>query len=236
MDVVEQIRELIVKVENKIKELQNAVNSVLGRIPGWASWVADKIHSAWDTMCAQVDKFWATVTSFSLNMGEPWTLSSTASSWSDNVGGPVSAEVQVAEAGNLATDDAWSGTAADQYRQRISLHKSALDKIKSTLTDGISGVLDTIQKGIWTFWGSLVVALAALVTGIIGAIASTATIFGAPAGPFIAGGAVLVCAAAITGGTLILKSSCQSAKTTLEQKVNDNAAFLDGHWPAGALT
>lgn len=233
---MDEILDLLDTIEAKFTDLQNAVNDVLGRIPGWASWVADRIHEAWDYMCGKAQEFWNWLSNILSNMGDPGRLSSTASTWNSSVGGPVSAEVQVAEAGNLAVDDAWSGTAADSYRQRISLHKTALDKIKTSMTDGISSALDTVKTAIYIFWGAIAVALAALIAGLITAIASTATVFGAPAGPFIAAGAIVVCLTALTVGGFKLKSDCRSARNTLEQKViNESGGFLDGHWPAGAL-
>lgn len=46
-----------------------------------------------------------------------------------------------------------------------------------------------------------------------------------------------VALAAIWGGGTKLKSDCQSARNTLDMKViNESAGFLDGHWPAGAVS
>ncbi len=80
----------------------------------------------------------------------------------------------------------------------------------------------------------LATALAALVIGIIGALASSATIFGLPAAPFIAAGAGLTASAAMITGAEILKSVCASANTTLRQKLNDDSGFHEGHWPPAA--
>jgi hypothetical protein len=161
-------------------------------------------------------------------------LFGTAGAWSDNVGGPVSAQVQSADAGLLSVDDNWDGDAADAYRQTLPLQKSALDKVKSALTDGIAAVLSDVAKGIYVFWGLLVTALAALVVGIIGAVASSATIVGLPAGPFIAAGAGLAASVSVITGAEILKSVCAAADSTLRQKLADNSAFHEGHWPPAA--
>lgn len=233
---MDEILGLLDTIEAKFQELENAVNNVLGMIPGWASWVADRLRDAWNYLCEQATKFWNWLSGILGNMGDPSALTSTASSWSTAVGGTVSGQVQVAEAGNLEVDDTWVGDAADRYRQRISLHKAALDGIKKSMTDGLSSALDTVKSGIFVFWGAVAIALTALVVGLITAIASTATVFGAPAGPFIAAAAILVCLTAMTVGGVKLKSDCQSARTDLDKRISDNSAYLDGHWPKGAVS
>ncbi|MFI7602479.1 hypothetical protein [Actinoplanes sp. NPDC049681] len=124
--------------------------------------------------------------------------------------------------------------AADAYRQTLPLQKAALDKVKATLTDGISSALNDVAKGIITSWIALGSPLAALVGGIIGASGSTATVIGMPAGPFIAAGAALVASAAIIGGAELLKTVCAGANTTLRKKLAENGGFHEGHWPPAA--
>ena len=142
--------------------------------------------------------------------------------------------MQSAEAGLLNVDDKWDGDAADAYRQTLPLQKSALEKVKSSLTDGIASALNDMARGILIFWGGLVTALAALLGGIFGALASTATIIGLPAGPFIAGAAALVACGAMIIAAETLKAVSSSADTSLRQKLADNAGFHDGHWPPAA--
>jgi hypothetical protein len=88
-----------------------------------------------------------------------------------------------------------------------------------------------VAKRIIAFWGGLTVALGALMAGIIGAVASSATVFGLPAAPFIAAGAALAAVGAFYSGGLILESVCSGANSTLRQKLNDNTGYRNGHWP-----
>ncbi|WP_182112486.1 MULTISPECIES: hypothetical protein [unclassified Actinotalea] len=234
---MQQILDLLDEVDQAVHDLADNVNHWLGKIPSWASWVGDKIMDAWNWLMEKAQEFWDNVSFIAQNLGEPGLISSTASSWNTSVGGTVSAQVQVAEAGNLEVDDTWTGSAAQTYAQRISLHKTALDKIKSSMTDGITTALDAVKTGIYVFWAAMVGALLALIAGIVGALASSATIFGIPAGIFIAAGAYGIALGAIWGGGTKLKSDCTSARNTLEQKViNENTGFLNGHWPAGAVS
>ncbi len=143
----------------------------------------------------------------------------------------MSGQVQNADAGSLTVDDNFDGSAATAYKQAVPLQKTALEKIKTTYTDGISTVLSDVGKAIYVFWGALIVALAAFIAGMIAAISSSATIVGLPAGPFIGAGAVLVALGAFAAGSMNLKSAAAAANTSLRQKINDNSGFRDGHWP-----
>lgn len=169
------------------------------------------------------------------NLGSPDTLTATADQWSNTVGANVSARVGMADLGNLAVDDNWSGSAAEQYRQQMPLQKTALQYVKTQFTDGISGALKDVASAIKAFWTVMVSALVVLIGGIITAIGSTASIFSAPAAPFIAAAAVGVFAAAAWGGTEILKSQCAGATTTLTQKLAENTAYPNGTWPKATV-
>jgi hypothetical protein len=229
--LLDEIATVMGRIESKTNELRNSINDKLGLLPGF---LQDKVLSGWNKFCDFMQRVWDNLNAVISNMGSPSALWSTADAWSDWVGGPVSSQVQSADAGLLAADDRWDGDAADAYRQTFPMQKAALEKVKSTLTDGIASALNDVAKGIITFWGGLLTALAALVLGIIGALASSATIFGLPAAPFIAAAAGLTASVAIITGSEILKSACAGANTTLRQKLADNSAFHDGHWPPAA--
>lgn len=231
--LIAEINSTISRIEGKVQELTDSVNSGLSKIPSWAGWIADRVMDGWNWFVDKMNEFWSWLSTIVQNMGSPESLTTTADAWSDQVGAPVSEEVANAEAGSLLVDDSWSGDAADQYTQRLSLQKNALDRVRFTFTDGIGTALKDVATAIHVWWGALVAAMAALVVGIIGAIASSATIFGLPAAPFIAAGAVGVCLAALWGGGEILKSATAGANTLLRQKLSDSSAYPDGRWPAG---
>jgi prophage DNA circulation protein len=223
-----KINEVVSRIESKTTDLQNSINSKMKWLPGP---LQDKVIAGWNKFTGFLQDCWDALAEIFGNMGSPSTLWNTGDSWSNSVGGPVSAQVQSAEAGSLEVDDNWDGSAADRYRQNLPMQKTALEKMKSTFSDGISSALSDVAKGIIAFWGGLIVALGALVTGIITALGSAATIFGLPAAPFIAAAAALVAVGAFLSGGLILKSVCSSANSTLRQKLNDNTGYREGHWP-----
>lgn len=229
--LLDQINAVMSRIDGKTTELQNSINGKLHWLPGG---LQDKVVSGWNTFCGFMRRIWDNLNEIISNMGSLSALWSTADAWSDSVGGPVSSQVQSAEGGLLSVDDNWDGDAADAYRQTLPLQKTALDKVKSSLTDGIASALNDMARGILAFWGGLITALVTLVGGIVGALASTATIVGLPAGPFIAGAAALVASGAMIIGAETLKAVSSSANTTLRQKLADNSGFHNGHWPPAA--
>ncbi|WP_092551118.1 WXG100 family type VII secretion target [Actinoplanes derwentensis] len=225
--LLERINSTISRIDGKTVELQNSINNKLGFIP---EPVQSSIRQGWDDFCAFMERIWENLQIILSNMGSPSALSNAAQAWSDRVGVPVSGQVQAADAGLLTVDDNWDGDAADAYRQMLPLQKAALEKIKMTITDGLATALGQVHLGILVFWSSLAGALVALVIGILGAIASSATILGMPAAPFIAAGAAVTASLSLIVGCETLKGCCTSANTTLRQKFDDSS-FFQKHWP-----
>lgn len=234
-ELIAEISGTIQRIRDTVQTLENAVNSGLSALSFFLGWIADRVRDGWNWFIGKLTSFWNWLTNITSHMGSPDALSATADAWSNTVGGPVSQEVQNADAGALLVDDKWVGDAADLYKQILPMQKSALDKIKSGFADGVSSALSALRTAIFVFWAALIVALAGLIVGLIGAIASADTIIGLPGTPVIAAGAVAFALAACWIGSQNLKSAAASANSQLRQKVNDNSAFLDGHWPPGVL-
>ena len=229
--ILDRINSVMDRIDTKTAELQSGIDAKLKFLPGP---VQNSVVAGWNRFCDFMKRVWDNLNEVISNMGSPSAISETVNAWSDLVGGPVSAQVQSADAGLLEVDTNWDGDAAEAYRQTLPLQKAALDKIKSALTDGIAAALSPVATAIKIFWGALVGALVALAVGIVGALASTATIFGMPAAPVIAAGAALTASVAIIVAAENLKSACDNANGALRQKIADNAAFHDGHWPPAA--
>ncbi|GGN96445.1 hypothetical protein GCM10010112_87700 [Actinoplanes lobatus] len=225
--LLERINSTISRIDGKTVELQNSINDKMGFLPAP---VQARVRQGWDEFCAFMGRIWDNLVAMLSNMGSLSALSTTAQAWSDRVGVPVSGQVQAADAGLLTVDDNWDGDAADAYRQMLPSQKAALEKVKTVLTDGLATALDLVHNGVFLFWTGLAGALVALAVGIVGALASSATIFGVPAAPFIAAGAAVTASVALIIGGETLKRTCTSANTTLRQKFDDTG-FFRGHWP-----
>lgn len=233
--LIQKIQELVTKLQDKFDEFHSKVTNLLSNVPWGLGWLADKLLDAWNAFVDKWNDFWEFYAHMFSNLGSPSGISQVQSNWNSGIGNPVSAEAGNADAGLLMADEHWTGTAASNYRPRAALQKSALQAIKATLADGATTALDQVRAGLVKFYAALIAALGTFIAGIIGALASTATIFGAPAGPFIAGGATLVAGGAFIGGGLLLESDCDAAKNTLQTKLADKTAFPNGAWPTGAL-
>lgn len=236
MDVMEEIRQLAAELQREIDKFVDTVNDTLRRIPDWAGWVRDRLMAAWGDFTDKVAELWQKFDEEMFHPGYPGELSATANQWNTDVGGPVSSQVGTVQAGQLAVDDHWQGSAADKYRQHLSPQASAMDKIKTSLTAGITSALDKMQGAITVFWWAFAGALAALIVGIIGAAASAATVFGLPASPFIGAGACSVFITAIFAAGEHKAREARSANTILIDKMNDLGAFPGGSWPRATLS
>ncbi|MHA3702549.1 hypothetical protein ACXR2U_10220 [Jatrophihabitans sp. YIM 134969] len=232
-DLLAEIDDLWNKLQDKFTSLRDTINRMLDKVPGFLDWIVDRVRDGWNSLCDKMQMVWDRVSYFFGHMGRPWDLSSTADSWSTDVGGKTSNEVTKVDAGLLLVDDNWAGDAADQYKQHIPLQKAALQAIKTTYTDAISAALDKVQMAIYVFWGLCVTAIVTFIGGMIGALSSAATIFGLPAAPFIAVGAALAADAQFAGGAYNLKAQAASANSSLVAKLADNTAFPNGAWPKG---
>ncbi len=235
-DLVQQINELIEKIKGKLDDLLGKVNDFLSWVPWGLGWLADKIKDAWNWLCEKFQEFWDGVTKITTNMGDRDALSATATTWSTSVGGPVSAQKDAVDASAvLKADDTWQGDAAVAYAGKAKQHQTALEKVVTTYVTAMSSALDTVRAGLVKFYMGLITALGALVAGIIAALASSATIFGIPAGIIIAAGAALIAVGAFFTGGELLKSDCTAANNSLTQKMNDNNGFPHESWPSGAV-
>lgn len=233
--LLDRINELIDSLQEKFDSLQDKVNWILGKIPFFLGWLKDKLVDAWNWFVEKWDAFWSAQETLWGNMGDRDALTTTSRAWVDDVGTPVSQHVDTVDRALLQADDHWTGQAADTYFPKAALHKTAMDKVQSTFVTAATGALETVRAGLTKFYTGLITALVAFVGGMIGALASTATILGAPAGPVIAAGAALVAAGAFYTGGLLLKSDCTTAKTTLVNARGNSTGFPKGEWPTGAI-
>lgn len=230
-DVVAEVLTLLDRVRQKADELGDALNAVLRRVPDLLSWIADRIHEGWDEFVGKLKEFFSWCADKLAYAGDPGALEQVRDRWHE-VAASTAALGQRVSAGELATDDSWQGDAADQYRQKIPDQKAAITAFRADFASGITSGVDALRGGIITFWIGVVVAVVALISGIIGALTSTATLFGAPAAPFIAAAAVLAALAAVGGGLLVLNSQASSAAGTIRGAASSGLQS----WPSFALS
>jgi hypothetical protein len=229
--LLEKILDLVRRIEQKITEFYNMVSSKLQSLQGY---LLEKARAGLAKLGEVLREFWAQLRRILGMMGSPSTLQAAAQMWTENVGGPVSGKIQVAEAGALDVDDFWAGRAAEQYGQALPLQKTALEQMKAH-ADAISTALSNVATGIYVFWAGLAAALLAVIAGIVGGVTLTGTVVGIPLGVLAVVAACAGGVAAIAGTTAALHVICTSSASSMDQKFNDNSGYLNGHWPVAAL-
>ncbi|MDR3202303.1 MAG: hypothetical protein LBT54_04125 [Bifidobacteriaceae bacterium] len=228
---IEKVKALVEKIQEKIKQLWEAIKSALSKIPGYLAWIRDRVVDGWNYFTKKMNEAWVWLLDKLAYAGDPIALRKAALQWTTIVGSSAGKAADTLTAGQMAVDDEWEGDGADQYRQKLPDQRSALDSIKTDYAAMSSAGLDTAQHGITVFWGAVVVALAGLVGGIVGAAATSATIFGLPAAPFVAGAGVAVFLAAGVAGVHALTANMSSARLKFESA----ASFGVSAWPSFAM-
>jgi hypothetical protein len=226
-EILLRIERLLESIRRKANELVNTINATLAKVEFF---IGNQVAKATDSFVRLLRSTLDGLDEIVSNMGSPSTLSAHADIWNMQIGAPVVGLVLNADLDQTRADNLWTGDAATAYKDSLPPQKAALSGVK-TVTDGISNALSEMARAIWGFWLALVGGLAALIAGIIAALASSATIVGLPAGPFIAGGAALVFIGAAFVGAMNLKSAAADQNTKLGTKLAD-AGFNKGHWPA----
>lgn len=229
MDVAAETREALEKVQQKMEELTDFVNSVLSKVPDFLGYIVDKFMDAWNWMLEKLGEFWDWFTDKLSYVGNPMVLGGAATGWREDVAGPMANLVRSIDDAQLAADDVWEGFGAEQYRQHLPGQREAMASIAEHFAETVASVLDGLQLAVVAFWAGVVIAVAGLVFGIAAATAEGATIIGIPAIPATVtvaiGGAIVALGAALA----ILNSEAGSARSALAA----TASGIDA-WPAFA--
>ncbi|MFY1617090.1 hypothetical protein [Micromonospora sp. WMMD736] len=231
----QEFRELIAKAEgllrrvhDKATEIVNNVNRILGMVPGF---VGNGIRSGTERLLGLLNNIHRELDKYLGKPGWPPALLSAGNEWADRVGAPVSATAGAADPDLSPILDEWKGAAADAYKRILGPQQKAILAIKKEFSDVIHSALTATAAAIVLWWGSIVVALVALVGGLIAAVGSTATVFGAPAGPVIGVAACLAFLAALATGHATLLGVTAVQDGNLRDKLAEWGAFGGESWP-----
>lgn len=231
-EVVAEITELLERLDRKVAELAAAVSSALRAVPDLLTWVVERVEDGWDEFVRRFREVMLWIGDKLLYAGDPGELTQTRDAWHAEVAAVTSALAERLDAGDLRTDDAWDGAAAEQYRQKVPEQQAAIRAIRDEFTAGITAALDQVRDGIVVFWCGAGAALAALVAGLLGAITATGTVVGLPAAPVLAAAAVLTALASLGGTHAVLASRASSAESTLNGVGSSGLTA----WPSFALS
>lgn len=225
------VSDLIAKIEGLVTKLGQLVHEGLQWLAPHAADLAVAVAGKWKAFVTALDRFWEEVTVTLKLVYAPSHLLALRTAWTQQVGRPVSGEVQTAELKSLLVDNYFVGTAATGYKDMLSMQKAALEKVKANFVDGVAPALTEMVKAVKAYWVTVFAAFAAFAASLVGALTASSTVFGIPAG--LAWGYVGLTAAiaTLTGAGLTLSGAEDGVVTTLQLKL-DYTAYKDGRWPA----
>ena len=167
-DIVAKIKALLEKVRSKVEALASRINSLLSHVPRLLSWVIDKVQELWNKLVAKLSEFWDWFTDKLAYAGNPALLHDTGQRWNTDLGLPSHQRAEDVDSDDLLVDDTWTGTAAEAYKNKIGDQQLALDAVGQSMAATVASALNSVKSGIWAFWAGVVLAVIALVGGIIG--------------------------------------------------------------------
>ena len=230
-DILRRVKEALDEIPKQFQRLVDNINSVLDWLPGW---IMDRIRDALNAVRDFIGKVITEIGKFVTQPGVPWTLWNHGNSWTNDIGGKASNWQDVFTVGSMETDDNWSGSAATAYKNVLPQQQKALGMIKAA-TDEVDDVLTKMSIAIGVAWLAIVSAVVSFVIELTGEAAAAATGAGAPPAAAAAG----VSAAKVWGlvsaslGLLeaFVASTLLPAIKDLNQRVQSNDGFPQGHWP-----
>ncbi|MBZ2195320.1 hypothetical protein [Occultella gossypii] len=220
MHLIDEIVQLILQVQQRWQSFVDTVNRVLSFVPTALQWVLDEINRVWQRVIQMWDDFWAGVNTIIESFGDPAGVSAQSENWISSVATPSGSIASTVTAGQLATDDdSWSGDAATKYKNRATEQHATIAAIGETIATKVVAALDALRTAMFVFYGAIIAAFAALIAGIVGGLASSATIVGIPAGVLIIIAAGGVAVAAILGAGWNLGNTIQTQSNNMRLSI-----------------
>ncbi|HEY7595050.1 MAG TPA: hypothetical protein VH969_17995 [Actinophytocola sp.] len=230
-DILRRVKEALDEIPKQFQRLVDNINSVLDWLPGW---IMDRITDALKAVSDFIGKVLTEIGKFITEPGVPWTLWNHGSSWTDDVGAKASNWQDVFTAGAMETDDNWSGSAANAYKNVLPQQQKALGMVKSA-TDEVDDLLTKMAIAIGVAWLAVVSAVVSFVIELTAEAGAAATGVGAPPAAAAAGVSAAKVWGLVSAALAVLEAFVAStllpAIKDLNQRVVSNDGFPQGHWP-----
>jgi hypothetical protein len=233
-EAVERIMDLLDEVDEKVQSLTDKVNDILSWVPWGLGWVVDKFRDLWDKAMDKLSEFWDKVREFLSYIGAPWDLDSAKEEWI-GLGAPVAARASEADRSQSAVDAEWKGRAADRYALSLGPQGKALSSVQSKLTSKIGPALGSVATALYVFYGAVVVAIVAMIVGIVTATGEAVSILGLPAVPPTVIVAVAAAILAIGTATMNLRGAASNANTEFLNVAAETGDFGAENWPQAVI-
>ena len=213
-EIMAKVIELLGKIEDKIKYIEGRINDVLSHIPGFLSYIVHKVQDAWNAMLSKLEEFWGWFTDKLTYVGNPFVLNGAANGWK-LMGAKVARINDTITDQALSVDDAWTGRAADQYRESIDPQRTANTSIMADYASNIADAMTTLAGAIIAFWVGVVIAIVTLLGALAGAAIATGSIIGLPAAPVLIVLGIVAFLVAAGGGVAILYVAAGGSRSDL---------------------
>jgi hypothetical protein len=233
-EAVERIMDLLDEVDQKVQSLTDKVNSILSWVPWGLGWVVDKFMDLWNVAMDKLGEFWDKVKEFISYIGAPWDLSSTKDQWIE-LGGTVAARASEADRSQSAVDTEWKGKAADRYALALAAQGKALAAVQSKLTSAIGPALSSVSIALYAFYAAVVIAIGAMILGIVTATGEAVSVLGLPAVPPTVIAAVIAAIVALGTATVVLRGVAAGANTDFLTVANETGDFGTDNWPKAVI-
>jgi hypothetical protein len=230
-DILRRVKEALDNIPKEFQRLVDNINSVLDWLPGW---IMDRIRDALNAVSDFIGKVLTEIGKFVTEPGVPWTLWNHGNSWTNDIGAKASNWQDVFTAGSMETDDNWSGSAANAYKNVLPQQQKALGAIKSA-TDEVDDVLTKMAIAIGVAWLAVVSAVVSFVIELTAEAGAAATGVGAPPAAAAAGVSAAKVWGLVSAALAVLEAFVAStllpAIKDLNQRIQSNDGFPQGHWP-----
>ncbi|MPZ79318.1 MAG: hypothetical protein GEV28_02560 [Actinophytocola sp.] len=238
-EIRRRVGDAIEGIRREFQRLVDNANRVLDWLPGF---IVDRVMAALRTVGEIIGKVITEVIKFQSQPGRPWTLWTTGGTWTDAVGAKTSSWSESFSVGSMRTDDEWSGSAAEAYKNVLPSQQKALGAVKAAC-DEVDDLLGKLAIAIGVAWLAVVSALVTFVIELTAEATAAAATGGAGAPPAAAaaGGSAVKVAALVTAALGALEafvgSTLLPSIKDLNQRVQNNEGFPRKHgsdeagWP-----
>jgi phage-related protein len=233
-----EFEDLLQRVEHKLQDMINTANDLFAKLRHWLSWLGPFGHGiahVLEEIPKKLEEFGKWMWDLITNPGVPWTLWSHGNEWSGApIAGKVSNLISKATADETRADDAWTGVAADAYKNTLPRQHDAMRAIV-TSAQQIDDGLAQMAIAIGALWLALLSAIISAVVEFLAESAAASTGVGAP--PAAAGAAgttaklLAIVSAALDAFVAFIAYKTLPVLKQLAHNLTDNGPFPDGHWP-----
>lgn len=182
----------------------------------------------------EVEKSMADLERYYKVPGSPSALRAVGEAWTTQVGAMASELSGRLRKESLATDNRWTGKAAEAYGDVVTVQGEALVALK-TIATTIHTTLSDLAGAIEAYWNALAIGVASVAAALAIAAAAVGGVVTAPAGIKFALGALTAyttLAGVALNSLTTAANAARAQQVKLLQQVTTERALPGGRWPS----